>query len=146
MFRNWLDGNRDMYITGSKDAGKTFDAPHKMGNGSWALKGCPMDGGGLTIKHGVAQTVWRRENTIYSCADGAMELPVGEGRSCTIAAGPGANAYAWVDKGNVVCRLGDGRLQSIGEGSSPVITAIDDHTILCMWEKDNIILRQLVKN
>jgi hypothetical protein len=44
------------------DVGKSFKEAIKLGNGSWKLNGCPMDGGGLVIdKNGNPQTVWRRE-------------------------------------------------------------------------------------
>ncbi|HRI22208.1 MAG TPA: hypothetical protein PLA68_14700, partial [Panacibacter sp.] len=62
MFRNWLNGNRDLYLIQSLDAGDTFGEAQKLGNGKWPLNGCPMDGGGIAINNnGTAQTVWRRE-------------------------------------------------------------------------------------
>ena len=47
MFRNSLAGNRDMYVATSKDDGKTFVPAKKVGQGSWKLNACPMDGGML---------------------------------------------------------------------------------------------------
>jgi hypothetical protein len=59
MFRNWLSGNRDLYLVHSSDGGNSFGQPQKLGNGSWALKGCPMDGGGVVISNsGETETVW----------------------------------------------------------------------------------------
>src|ERR1700694_457901 len=61
MFRNWLNGNRDLHLIQSSDGGQTFGKAQKLGTGSWALKGCPMDGGGLVVdKDGNPQTVWNR--------------------------------------------------------------------------------------
>jgi hypothetical protein len=69
MFRNWLNGNRDLYLITSSNGGKSFGQAQKLGTGSWKLKGCPMDGGGLAIdKSGNAETVWRREGKIYASA------------------------------------------------------------------------------
>ncbi|MES1250360.1 MAG: sialidase family protein, partial [Chitinophaga rupis] len=71
MFRNLVNGCRDLYFTRSTDAGRKFDASVKLGNGSWKLNGCPMDGGGLMIdENGTLQTVWRRRDTIYTCEPG----------------------------------------------------------------------------
>ncbi|MEJ7682118.1 MAG: sialidase family protein [Segetibacter sp.] len=47
MFRNWLNGSRDLYVIKSSDGGKSFAQAQKLGKGSWKLNGCPMDGGGL---------------------------------------------------------------------------------------------------
>lgn len=47
------------------DGGASFGKAQKLGEGSWKLNGCPMDGGGLAIdENGDVQTVWRRKNTI----------------------------------------------------------------------------------
>jgi hypothetical protein len=62
MWRNWLDGNRDMYLARSRD-GLGFSNPEKLGMGSWPLNACPMDGVGwlfpaaeLSRLGGVART------------------------------------------------------------------------------------------
>jgi len=66
MFHYWLGGNRDLYLIESWDAGKSFGREQKLGNGSWALNACPMDGGGLAIdKKGNLTTVWRREDKYF---------------------------------------------------------------------------------
>src|SRR5919199_1471209 len=67
MFRNWINGNRDLYLITSSNNGKTFGQAQKLGVGNWKLNGCPMDGGGLAVnKNGTAETVWRREGKIYA--------------------------------------------------------------------------------
>ena len=69
MFRNHVDGRRDMYVVESRD-GATFGAPFgtaiKQGRGSWLLDACPMDGGALALGAGVTNAVWRREATLYA--------------------------------------------------------------------------------
>jgi hypothetical protein len=85
MFRNWIDGNRDLYLIQSKDGGNNFSEAEKLGKGSWALKGCPMDGGGLIFdKDDHLQTVWRREEKIFSSGAGEVEKEIGKGKGCTI--------------------------------------------------------------
>ena len=62
MLRNWLKGSRDLYLTISKDKGKKFSSAQKLGDGTWPLKGCPMDGGGLTLNGNTVETAWQRED------------------------------------------------------------------------------------
>ena len=52
MFRNERDGARDMHLVASADGGQTWTAAAKLGNGTWPLKACPMDGGGCVWTHG----------------------------------------------------------------------------------------------
>ena len=85
MFRNWLDGNRDLYLVQSNDAGNSFEEAQKLGFGSWKLNGCPMDGGGLAMNDEVQlQTVWRRHDKIYFDNPGNPEKEIGEGHGCTM--------------------------------------------------------------
>ncbi len=66
MFRNWLRGSRDLYLTTSVNNGQTFSEAQKLGKGTWPLKGCPMDGGGIAIdSKKEIHTVWQRDGQIY---------------------------------------------------------------------------------
>src|SRR5207248_4727718 len=49
MWRNALEGARNMYVATSTDGGATFHGVEKQGTGNWMLEACPMDGGGLAI-------------------------------------------------------------------------------------------------
>ena len=80
MFRNWLVGSRDLYLTISKDKGKTFSMAQKLGQGTWPLKGCPMDGGGLSLNANTIETAWQREGVVYHVRPGQPEQKIGEGR------------------------------------------------------------------
>jgi len=140
MFRNWLQGNRDLYLIQSTNAGQTFGTAQKLGNGSWLLNACPMDGGGLAINNkGVAETVWRRENTIYACEHGKAEKALGEGKGCSIAAVNGKNIYAWSAGGNITCLLPDGTAKIIGKGALPLLKSVDNNTLVCVWENNKQI-------
>jgi hypothetical protein len=67
MWRNWLGGARDMYLATSNDGAKTFGPAQKLGEGTWKLNACPMDGGGLAFDAaGKPFTVWRREKSIFA--------------------------------------------------------------------------------
>ena len=145
MFRNQLYGHRDLHLVSSINGGKTFGKPTKLGEGTWELKGCPMDGGGLTLNSaGQVETVWRREAKIYYCEPGEREVAIGEGKGCTIENVNGKNVFAWVKNGEVIYRLPDGSLNSLGKGSSPVLQEVADGHVLCAWENDNQIYSTVI--
>jgi hypothetical protein len=80
MWRNWLGGARDMWLAVSRDNGKTW-RPERLGEGTWPLKACPMDGGGLVLDSGGGiRTVWRRDKTVYTAKPGAPEVEIAPGR------------------------------------------------------------------
>ena len=140
MFRNWLKGNRDLYLIQSMDEGNTFGEAKKLGSDSWALDGCPMDGGGLAIKdNGLPETIWRRKNKIYSCEPGQVETMIGEGRSCTIESINGKNVYAWTENGEVIVIKPQGQKTNLGKGQLPVIKSINNEHIICAWENEGQI-------
>ena len=146
MFRNWLNGNRDLYLTKSGDAGTTFAPAAKLGVGSWALNGCPMDGGGIAIdKDGSVQTVWRRESKIYGCEPGKQEIQLGEGRNCTIENINGKNVYAWTENGEVIFMDAKGNKNSLGKGTLPIIKAVDDEHAICIWQNEKQIHSSVLK-
>ena len=84
LFRNSLDGNRDMYLWRDGKA-------EKLGTGTWPLNGCPMAGGDLAAyinpmnNREVVETVWRREGTIYSATPGGDEGVIADGRQPVLA-------------------------------------------------------------
>ena len=87
MFRNSLGGNRDMYVATSKDGGATFAPAKKIGQGTWKLDACPMDGGMLAAdKSGEVATVWRRNGEVMKVSsNGGKEQSLGRGEQPWIA-------------------------------------------------------------
>lgn len=137
MFRNWLNGSRDLYLTHSSNGGVSFGQAQKLGTGGWKLNGCPMNGGGLAInKNGEVQTVWKRQANIYAAMPGMPEKEIGEGRGCTIETINNKNVYAWTENGKVVFVKPKGQKEVVGKGSQPVLKALDDNHIICVWEND----------
>lgn len=140
MFRNWINGNRDMYLIQSVDGGSSFKAVQKLGNDSWKLNGCPMDGGGLAInKNGEINTVWRRQEKIFTAIPGKPENQIGTGKGCTIETMNGENIYAWTEKSEVIILRPDGKKTIMGKGNSPIIKSLDDKNVLCIWENNKQI-------
>jgi hypothetical protein len=93
MWRNSLGGARDMYVASSSDGGKAFSTARKLGNGTWPLKACPMDGGSIAASpRGDIYTAWRRDTEVFlSTPKTASEQRLGAGKQPWIAltnAGP----------------------------------------------------------
>ncbi len=146
MFRNWLNGNRDLYFAQSNDSGITFSNPQKLGTGSWKLDGCPMDGGNLVINNnGELQTVWRRESKIYFDNPEFQEKEIGEGKNCTIETINNKNVFAWKENGKITIRKPNDEKIFLDEGSQPVLKTIDNHHIICVWENNKQIHASIVQ-
>lgn len=89
MWRNWIGGNRDMYLTVSRDGTRSWEIPVKFGRESWKIATCPGEGGALTVTGASEQpySVWRREKTIFVATTLGKESPLGEGKDPDIAVG-----------------------------------------------------------
>lgn len=140
MFRNWMGGNRDLYLIQSSDGGTSFGEAQKLGTGSWKLDACPMDGGGLAVgSEGQVQTVWRRKGIIYKAVPGEPEKEIGQGRLCTTETVGEKNIFAWTEAGTIVLMNQHGEKKVVGKGSQPVLKALDDKHIICLWENEKQI-------
>jgi hypothetical protein len=100
MWRNWLAGARDMYCASSIDGGETFGKESKIGQGTWQLKACPMDGGAWASLFPTASaSVWRRGDDIYLEYSGVHEdRLLGRGEQPWIAAANQVCYIVWLKK------------------------------------------------
>ena len=145
MFRNSFKGNRDLYVIKSEDGGKSFGDASKLGEGSWALNACPMDGGGMAlVKELGMKTVWNREGMIYACGLHEKERVIGRGKNCTITNVGDRPVYAWTENGEVVIVDNLGKKQNLGKGQLPQIQELPDEKLLCVWENEGEIYRVVV--
>jgi len=142
-FRNWLNGDRDLYLIQSDDAGTSFGTAVKLGTGSWKLDGCPMDGGSLSLNAAAIQTVWRRKGIIYTCEPGGNELELAEGKNPVLQTLNGENVYAWTEGVNIMVQLPKQEKKNIGKGTAPVLVA-DAGTIYCIYEANKKILKTTI--
>jgi hypothetical protein len=147
MWRNALDGNRDMYLAHSTDGGATFSPAEKLGAGSWKLEACPMDGGGLAIgAGGKPVSVWRRENEVYLAEQGALERKLEAGKDAAIATAP-SGVYAVWSNGGAVHASVPGKPEPIllaAQGAFPQVIALPDGSVLAAWEDRGQIILQPV--
>lgn len=147
MFRNWMKGNRDLYIIQSKDGGSNFGKAQKLGEGSWKLNGCPMDGGGIVINSdNTINTVWRRQENVYRCEAGKKEEMIAVGKQCVIAGNNGNDFIALVDEGKVYSIKPDGTKIEVGSGRYPQLAATGESTAFCAWEKEGKVYYALLYN
>jgi len=147
MFRNWLNGNRDLYTIQSTDGGLHFEKANKLGEGNWKLNACPMDGGGLVIDNdNTIYTVWRRQGNIFSCEAGKKEEMIVEGKQVVVAGNKGNRFIAFVNDGKIYGRKPDGKKVELGKGSYPEIIKTDTNTALCAWESGGKINYVVLNN
>lgn len=138
MFRNWLDGARDMYLSTSGD-GQAFGEARKIGSGTWKLNACPMDGGALAIDaDGTVQTVWRREGKVFACVPGEPEREIGEGSQPWIAPGPSGSHLIWQTRSGSIRASSGGAIEDLSTGRDPVIAPVGRGS-LAVWEADSVI-------
>jgi hypothetical protein len=139
MFRNWLKGSRDLFLTTSTNQGKTFSEAQKLGSGTWPLNGCPMDGGGLLIDDANrTHTFWQRQGEVYYARPGSEETKIGEGRGCGI--GGNQNVFlTWEKDGLLKISALNGKQMTIGEGTALRLVELANNNILAIWEKDKQI-------
>ena len=144
MWRNWRDGSRDMYLTRSR-AGASFGQAEKLGMGTWKLKGCPMDGGGVVISGRRVFTAWRREGTVYLAEPGGHETALGQGKDLAVAVGPKGVYAAWVSASGVELRAPDAPTVTLSrEGAFPAITVLFDGSVVAAWQEgESIATRRL---
>jgi hypothetical protein len=141
MFRNWLNGSRDLYLTTSANGGKDFTSAQKLGNGTWLLKGCPMDGGGLTIdSRNEIRTAWQREGQVFYAEPGKLEQRIGEGRHV----GMTGKIVTWERGSDLIIKVIDQAEQKIGEGTALKVLELKDKTKLFVWEtNDQIVFKKI---
>jgi hypothetical protein len=140
MFRNLINGFRDLYLISLTDGGVKFDNVIKLGKGTWKLTGCPMDGGGISIgKDNIVRTVWQRENVVYYDEPGKAESRIADGRSCNVF-GTGNPLITWQEGDHIYGQQLDGAKKDIGNGTALSVVELQDEGFLAAWESDGVIL------
>jgi hypothetical protein len=141
MFRNALGGNRDMYLLRVRD-GRVTASPQKLGNESWQLNACPMDGGGMALDGGRLITAWRRGQEIFLAQPGQPEKRIGTGIDVALAAAHGKTFAVW-NHGGAIEAWSDGQTSTLGPtGGFPAVLALPNGTALAAWEDNGVIQLQ----
>lgn len=144
LWRNALEGNRDMYVTYSDD-GKHFSPASKQGKGAWKLEACPMDGGAFTVSNNHVSSAWRRESSIYLALPGQTEQLLGPGKDVAMASTPRGHSTAWTQGTNVVAlNPGLKEPQILGPGAFVSLLALPNGQVLAAWEASGAIETRLL--
>ena len=140
MFRNWLNGSRDMYLARSLD-GVHFSKPEKLGLGTWKLNACPMDGGGIAVTRDRIVTAWRRESEIFLASPGEKEVDLGKGIDVSVAAAPNGVYAVWTAPDGLKAVTPGGKMPLLlaPEGTFPNVVGRPDGSALVAWESDGKI-------
>ena len=141
MFRNWLLGSRDLYLLQSDNKGLSFKDPVKLGNGTWKLSGCPMDGGGLIMNEKQQiKTVWQRQGIIFYATPGVAENEIGKGRGCSITDSKNP-IITWQEGSKLkVKEFNKTDVIDVGEGGFIRSIRTKDKNIFCIWEQEGKII------
>lgn len=124
MWRNWVQGSRDLYAVTSRDLGKTFSPAQKLGEGTWKLNACPMDGGSVAASPaGKWSAVWRREAAVYTHPWGTAEVQVAqEGKQPVIGYAGKEPVIIWEQGKALQMQFGSGTVSRLTEaGAAPCI-------------------------
>lgn len=142
MFRNWLNGSRDMHVATSEDQALHFNEPIKLGTGTWKLKGCPMDGGAITVdSKGQTITTWRREGDVYISTINQVEQKMGTGRHSDMTSSGNDYAVTWSDQDQIYISTSQHPQPSVvGNGTYPVIESINNSDFFLTWESEGKIV------
>lgn len=81
MWRNSVHGARDMWLATRPKGAARFTEARKLGEGTWKLDACPMDGGRIVaFGGGRFGAVWQRAGEVYFTGPGnGPEILVGKG-------------------------------------------------------------------
>jgi hypothetical protein len=144
MWRNWLAGSRDMYLTRSND-GVRFSKPEKLGAGTWPLNACPMDGGGLAVSAGKTVTAWRRGENVFLDEVGKPETQIGSGKDVALAVTRDRTYVIWTN-GTAIEYWTGGKTEVLSKaGAFPSLTALQDGGVLAAWEDNSGIQIRLLR-
>ena len=135
MWRNALDGSRDLYLTSSTD-GQRFAPAQKLGQGTWKLNACPMDGGALAVTQGKVVSAWRRDGDVFLAEAGAPEQKVGTGKDVALARGKRGTYIAWTHESAIEVLTPNATAPTLlaPAGAFVNLSRLPDGSVLAAWE------------
>lgn len=145
MWRNWLNGARDMYRSISSDGGLTFSAAEKIGTGTWKLNACPMDGGSLAASDETVSYAWRRGGKLFfTTHPGSEQLLAESGTHPVVMRSNHDFAYVWQDQGNLfwtTSALKEMNLLASNAGFAASTWSVSQKKSILVWEeKDGVFV------
>lgn len=95
MWRNGIDGARDMWSAVRPAGQANFSPAAKLGTGTWPLKACPMDGGAVWEEADGFATIWQRAGEVFVARPGQPERRLTSGLQPVATATPSRTAAVW---------------------------------------------------
>lgn len=146
MFRNNIDGSRDLHFTKSVDGGETFSTAEKLGTGTWKINGCPMDGGDLTVDNNrKLTTVWKRKGDVFMSNSSEWEEKIGFGKAPSISSNDQNTYIGFSQEEDIISFTTNNSIANkIGTGSSPKVLALENGAIYFWVNSDGINYKKVL--
>lgn len=144
MFRNNVDGNRDMYVVRSMGP-SGFSPATRVDETSWRLNACPMDGGGLVLDGGAVSAAWRRDDGVFLRTDFGPERRIGAGRDPALARSGRHHDVAWTGAGGLMLARDAEAPLTIGPGRFPSLVAFPDRTLMAWEDQGRVVVRTIAR-
>jgi hypothetical protein len=139
MWRNSIEGARDMWMTTRPKGAARFSVAKKLGMGTWKLNACPMDGGEIVATGGGHfGAVWQRNGEVFISRGEGSETSLGKGKQpVAVHTGDGPPVVIWqqgtdlvvhgIQSAGTLKRATDARFPSVVAlpGGSPPVLAYE---------------------
>ncbi|HUR56888.1 MAG TPA: sialidase family protein [Opitutaceae bacterium] len=103
MWRNSIEGSRDMWMTTRPKGATQFTPARKLGTGTWKLAACPMDGGRiLALGGGKFGAVFQRAGEVFFVAAAGEEKLIGAGKQPIAVRRGGESLILWQQGADLV--------------------------------------------
>ena len=138
MWRNSVNGERDMYQCVSSNGGKSFSEGKKIGTGTWKLNGCPMDGGSVANSGEKVAYAWRREGRLFATESDRIskETVLNEtGTQPVVVVNGDGISYLWQDGGHLyIKRTDSGPAEVLAKNAGYAASAWKAGKAVVVWE------------
>lgn len=120
MWRNSIAGARDMWMTTRARGAAGFGPARKIGEGTWKIAACPMDGGQiLALGGGRFGAVFQRNGEVFLARGEGPEMKLGAGKQpVAVQDGNAAPVVIW-QQGSDLVRM------EVRDGAAPVKVATE---------------------
>ena len=129
MWRNAIEGSRDMWLTTRAKGATQFTAARKLGEGTWKIVGCPMDGGRiLALGGGHFGAVWQRNGEVFISRGEGTEVNLGKGKQpVAVHTGNAPPTVIWQQGADLVSLAslhGSEPVKHVSDGRFPSVVAL----------------------
>ncbi len=140
MWRNSIAGSRDLWMTTRARGAKHFTTAKKLGEGTWKLNGCPMDGGKIVaLGGGIFGSVWQRAGDVFFAPTEGPEVLLGKGKQPVAVAHGAETIVLWQQGTDLVSvrKPGDEPMKQAADARfASVIALPDSKAIVLAYEQD----------